>query len=147
MTRVRRLPPVAAVALTVLVLLTSTAARSRRTPGPVLSVSPAAITFATVAPGEFDYQLVTVANTGDADDYIQTATATPDPPFFPTFGGTCNTSIGPDGVTNYFIPAGGSCTFQWGFHPARPGKQTGTGTLVFVTSAPITVTFSAKSKP
>jgi hypothetical protein len=145
MMKARGLSTVAAGALTVLVLLTTTAARSTRTPGPVLSVSPSAITFATITAGEFDYQMVTITNSGDAGDYIQTATADPDPPFFPTFGGTCNTSIGPDGVTPYYIPAGGSCTFQWGFHPTHPGKRTGTGTLVFVTSAPIDVSLSGKA--
>lgn len=116
-------------------------------PGPVLSVSPTAVTFATVSVGAFDYQMVTITNSGDATDYISTATA--DAPFFPTFGGTCNTSIDPNDPNhrNYWIPAGSSCTFQWAFNPTtHPGKYTGTGTLIFDVSSPLNVSLTGKAK-
>jgi hypothetical protein len=108
--------------------------------GPVLTYFPRPVDFGTTVVGEIAYQLVTIQNNGDADDYLSTATATD--PFFPTFGGTCNTSLDPlDPTHNYRIPAGGSCTFQWGFNPTHPGKYNGTGTLQFEQSATLPVNF------
>lgn len=118
-----------------------------------LAVTPSSITFPTTPVGGFSYDTVTISNTGDTADYLVTATASPDPPFFPTFGGTCNTSIDPNGRT-YWIPAGGSCTFQWGYHPTtRPGKgrppwtQTGTGTLFFDSGTTLAVSFTGQVSP
>lgn len=124
-----------------LISTTSAARRSVAVVGPVLSVSPTAITFANTAVGEFDYQIVTITNSGDEADYILTANA--DQPFFPTFGGTCNFSVDGNGQ-NYYIPAGTSCTFQWGFNPAKPGKSTGEGTLFFQSGAKIDVSFTGR---
>ena len=112
----------------------------------ILSVSPSAVVFSNTTVGTFDYQMVTVSNTGTDGDYIATADAVPNPPFFPTFAGTCNTSIGPSGA-NYWIPAGESCTFQWGFHPSKPGKQSGVGTLSFASGATASVTLTGKGTP
>ena len=117
-----------------------------------LTVSPTSLTFGPTPVGTFAYDIVTISNSGDADDYISTATATPDFPFFPTFGGTCNTSIDPNG-RSYWIPAGSSCTFQWGFHPIKrgggrpPWTITGSGTLYFDSFAPISISFTGLSTP
>lgn len=120
-----------------------------------LTVSPTSLTFGPVKVGTFAYAFVTISNSGDAADYISTATATPDPPFFPTFAGTCNTSIDPNDPNqrNYWIPAGGSCTFQWGFHTTKrgggrpPWTHTGSGTLYFDSAAPISIAFTGLATP
>ena len=119
-----------------------------------LSVSPTSLTFGPIAVNAFVYAMVTITNSGDAADYIQTATPG-EGTFFATFGGTCNTSIDPDNPSlgNYWIPAGGSCTFQWGYHPTTrgggrpPWTQTGTGTLIFVGHAPISISFTGLATP
>ena len=111
-----------------------------------LTLSPTALTFAPTTVGDFDYQMVTITNGGAEAEYISTATTSGNPPFFPTYGGTCNFSVD-ETNKNYYIPAGESCTFQWGFHPARPGKQMGTGTLYFDSGATLTVTFTGKGTP
>jgi len=148
MTKHRWTQAFVAAGLTVLVMFTTSATRSRvAVVGPILSVTPTAITFAPTVVGAFNYQLVTITNSGDAADYITTATASPNPPFFPTFGGTCNTSIDPNNNKNYYIPPGFSCTFQWGFHPEKPGRRPGTGTLFFDSGATLAVTFSGVATP
>jgi hypothetical protein len=124
----------------------------------ILTVSPTSLTFGPTPVGTFDYEIVTISNSGDAADYISTVnfpTATPDPPFFPTFGGSCNTSIDPNDPNqrNYWIPAGGSCTFQWGFHPTTrgggrpPWTATGSGTLSFDSGASFSIDFTGLSTP
>ena len=118
--------------------------RGRVKIGPVISVSPTSVGFANTVAGEFNYQMVTISNTGDADDYVSTA-APPEGTLFATFGGSSNFSVDPNDPThNYRIPANGSCTFQWGFHPPHPGKFTGTGTLTFENSPSITLSFTGK---
>lgn len=114
-------------------------------PGPVLTVAPTSITFANTIVGDFDYQEVTITNAGDAADYLTTATPSAGT-FFTTFGGSCNLSIDPDDPNqrNYWIPAGGSCTLQWAFNPSKPGKQTGTGTLVFDISPSVDVSLTGR---
>jgi hypothetical protein len=107
-----------------------------------MSVSSTSLTFPTTVVGEFAYLTITIYNNGDADEYLYTATASGD--FFPTFGGTCNTSIGPTG-RNYYIPAGTSCTFQWGFHPSHPGKHIGTGILDFDISPSISISLTGRA--
>ena len=113
--------------------------------GPMISVSPTSIEFANTITGNFTYETVTISNTGDAADYLTTATPF-EGTFFATFGGTCNVSIDPNDPTerNYWIPANESCTFQWGFHPPHPGKFHGTGTLIFDNSPSITLSFTAR---
>jgi len=127
----------------------TTAAFTRERPvgplGPVLTYFPRPVDFGTTMVGEISYQLITIQNNGDADDYLVTATATD--PFFPTFGGTCQTLVDPNDPTHkYRIPAGQSCTFQWGFNPDHPGKFTGTGTLDFEQNITLPVNFVAKAK-
>ncbi len=120
-----------------------------------LTVSPTSLTFGPTPVGTFAYAIVTISNSGDAADYISTATATPDPPFFPTFAGTCNTSIDPNDPNqrNYWIPAAGSCTFEWGFHPTThgggrpPWTHTGTGTLFFDSSPSLSIDFTGLATP
>ena len=144
MTRERR-RTVAAAMLTMLTVFTTSAAR-RSAVGPVLSVSPTAVVFAPTPVGEFSYEIVTISNTGDATDFISSATPV-ESPFFATFGGTCNVSIDPISGKNYYIPPGSSCTFQWGFNPGRPGRQTGTGTLNFESGATLTVALTGRGLP
>jgi hypothetical protein len=136
------------VAASALLLISTTSAtrRSVAVVGPVLSVSPTALVFATTVVGDFAYGIVTVTNSGDAADYISTATADPNPPFFPTFAGTCNTSVDGNGQ-NYYIPAGTSCTFQWGFHPSRAGRVNGSATLSFQSGATLTIDLTGMGKP
>ncbi len=94
-----------------------------------VTLSPAILTFPNAVVGGpcqgsgCTYAEVTVANNTDATVTLVTATASAN--FFPTYGGTCNV---PDAFS---IPAGASCTFQWGFKPARPGMSAGTGTITF----------------
>jgi hypothetical protein len=148
MTKHRWSQPVRAAGLTVLVMFATSATRSRvAVVGPILSVTPTAVTFDPTVVGGFNYQFVTITNSGDAADYITTATASPYPPFFATFAGTCNTSIDPNNQQNYYIPPGFSCTFEWGFNPAKPGRRPGTGTLVFQSGATLAVTFAGVATP
>jgi hypothetical protein len=127
-------------------LTTSAARRSAAVGGPVLSVSPTTVAFAPTPVGVISYEIVTITNTGDATDFISSATPV-ESPFFATFAGTCNTSVDPITLKNYYIPAGSSCTFQWGFDPSRPGRQTGTGTLNFESGATLTVSFTGRALP
>src|SRR4026209_2583443 len=97
------------------IAITTTAAFTRGRPavrvGPVLTYFPRPVDFGTTTFGEIAFELMTIQNTGDADDDLRTATATD--PFFPTFGGTCQTLVDPQNPAhNYRIPAGQSCTFQ-----------------------------------
>lgn len=119
-----------------------------------LSVTPTSLTFGPTPVNTFVYDLVTISNSGDAADYIVTATPS-EGTFFATFGGTCNVSVDPTDPNqrNYWIPAGGSCTFQWGYHPTTrgggkpPWTQTGTGTLIFLNHAPISIPFTGLATP
>ena len=111
-----------------------------------MSVSPSAITFAKATSGApcspgpgCTFAEVTVTNNGATTVTLTTASATPNPPFFPTFGGTCNVTYA------YAIPAGASCTFQWGFRPVKPGKFAGTGTINFDNGDAVTVGLLGKA--
>jgi hypothetical protein len=146
MTR-ERTRTVAAAMITMLTMFTTSAARrSAEVSGPVLSVSPTAVVFAPTPVGEFSYEIVTITNTGDATDFISSATPVASP-FFATFGGTCNFSVDPISGKNYYIPPGSSCTFQWGFNPSRPGRQSVTGTLYFESGATLTVSLTGRALP
>jgi hypothetical protein len=137
---------VAVGALTVLVLGTTSAARrSAGVMSLTLSVAPNPVVFAPTTVGGFNYQLVTVSNSGEVGEYIATATPVDADPFFATFAGTCQGSTGPGGA--YYVPPSGSCTFQWGFKPSRPGKVTGSGTLSFASGATLNLAFSGKGMP
>jgi len=146
MTRARTRTAAAAMIMILTMFTTSAARRSAAVGGPVLSVSPTAVAFAPTPVGGFSYEIVTITNTGDATDFISSATPV-ESPFFATFGGTCNFSVDPITGKNYYIPAGSSCTFQWGFNPSRPGRQTGTGTLNFESGATLTVSFTGRALP
>jgi hypothetical protein len=104
-----------------------------------LTVSPAVLVFpdtvvGTDCPGaNCTYAEVTITNGGTDTETLTTANTDTDPPFWPTFGGSCNT---PDA---YMLPAGESCTFQFGFKPTHPGKFTGTGTINFASGASVSV--------
>ena len=112
-----------------------------------LSVSPSVVVFpntpvGSACPGDnCSYAEVTITNNGTATEHLISAEATPDPPFWPTFGGTCNT---PDA---YFLPAGESCTFQWGFKPEHPGKSNGVGTVSFESGASVGVVLTGRGTP
>lgn len=119
-----------------------------------LSVTPTSLTFGPTPVNSFVYAMVTISNSGDAADYIVTATPS-EGTFFATFGGTCNLSIDPTDPAqrNYWIPAGGSCTFQWGYHPTTrgggrpPWTETGTGTLIFLNHASISIPLTGLATP
>jgi streptogramin lyase len=106
-----------------------------------LTVSPNALVFPPTPagpnyPDNFSFQSVAITNSGPTNQILTTATADPDPPFFPTFGGTCNTVYG------YNIPPGATCTFQFGFNPPAPGSYTGSGTISFSSGAALHVGLS-----
>ncbi len=103
-----------------------------------LSVSPAVVVFPDTSVGAISYQEVTISNTGSQTENLLTATADPNPPFWPTFGGTCNVNFG------YAVPAGASCTFQWGFKPVHPGRTVGVGTISFESGAALGVVLVGK---
>jgi hypothetical protein len=83
------------------------------------------VTFSDTGVGEISYAMVTVTNPNDVPVTLTTANATPNPPFFPTFGGTCNVTYG------WVIPPNTSCTFQFGFKPVKSGTEKGSGTIRF----------------
>jgi hypothetical protein len=84
------------------------------------------------------YALVKIRNRTANVETIVSATATN--PFWPTYGGTCNV------VYAYAIPAGKTCTFQFGFKPTAAGTlYTGTGNVMFVSGETLTVTLIGKS--
>jgi len=146
MTR-ERTRTVAAAVITMLIMFTTSAARrSAAVSGPVLSVSPATVVFAPTPVGGFTYATVTITNSGDAADFISTATPV-EPPFFAPFAGTCNTSVDPISGKNFYLLPGSACTFQWGFNPSRAGRQTATGTLYFESGATLTVSLIGRGLP
>jgi hypothetical protein len=143
----KRTQTVAAAMVTMLIMFTTSAARrSAAVAGPVLSVSPTTVAFPLTPVGGFSYEIVTITNTGDAPDFLTTATPG-EPPLYATFGGTCNLSIDPNTQKNYYIPAGSSCTFQWAFNPSRAGRQAATGTLIFESGATLTVLLTGRALP
>ena len=104
-----------------------------------LTVSPSEVSFANTAVGatcpgvNCSYAMVTVTNTGTSNERLVGAKADPTPPFWPTFGGTCNVKF------LYVIPPKASCTFQWGFKPTAAGKAKGSGTITFESGASVNV--------
>jgi hypothetical protein len=107
-----------------------------------LTVSPTAVAFANTAVGtqcpgaNCSYAMVTITNTGNQIERLVSAKGNPTPPFWPTYGGTCNVKY------LYLLPPKESCTFQWGFKPQNPGKFTGTGTISFESGATVNVALS-----
>lgn len=78
--------------------------------------------------GTIVYGMVTVTNTGASPETLTGAAG--DPPFWPTWGGTCNLT-----ADSRVISPGRSCTFQFGFKPAKKGHIAGQGTLSFQSGA------------
>jgi hypothetical protein len=97
-----------------------------------LTVKPITVLMKTTV-GTFIYKMVTISNTGSTSETITGADATA-APFWMTWGGTCN-NLTYDKV----IPAHGSCTLQWGFHPTATGLVTGLGNITFKGGATVSV--------
>lgn len=83
--------------------------------------------------GNITYGMVTITNRGSGAETLMSATA-PNPPFWPTWGGTCNLP-----PINKVIAPGRSCTFQFGFKPTQNGHVTGQGTITFQNGNTLTV--------
>jgi hypothetical protein len=111
-----------------------------------LSVAPTTLTFpdtpvGPACPGaNCTYGIVTITNNGAATEHLITASAGSAGPFWPTFGGTCNYP----GM--YFLPAGASCTFQWGFKPDHPGRAHATGQITFESGASVSVALDGRGR-
>jgi hypothetical protein len=83
--------------------------------------------------GTIAYGMVTITNRGSGAEMLMSATA-PNPPFWPTWGGTCNSV-----AVNKVVAPGRSCTFQFGFKPTQKGHVTGQGTITFQSGNTLTV--------
>jgi hypothetical protein len=113
-----------------------------------LSVSPTTLTFSPTPVGpecpgaNCTYEIVTITNNGTATEHLIGASAgTPGPPFWPTYGGTCN-------MPNlYVLPPGESCTFQWGFKPEHPGHVQATGQISFESGQSVSVELDGRGTP
>ncbi len=109
-----------------------------------LTVSPAVVVFPNTPVGpdcpgnNCSYAMVTIANNGAQDVTLGVAEADPSQTFWATYGGTCNV------VYAYVLPAGQTCTFQWGFAPPHPGKFMGTGTISFADGSMVGVVLTGK---
>ncbi len=110
-----------------------------------ISVSPQTLVFphhpvvGAPCPGAgCDYATVTIHNgTARAKTLSTVSTSAP---FWPTYGGTCNT---PD---KYRIPAHASCSFQFGFKPSTPNtRSTAKATLHFTNGAAPVITLVGTS--
>jgi hypothetical protein len=110
-----------------------------------LSVSPTTLTFAPTVVGpecpgaNCTYGMVTITNNGTATEHLVGATA--GAPFWPTYGGTCNTP------NMYLLAPGESCTFQWGFKPEHPGQAHGTGQISFESGQSVSVQLDGRGTP
>jgi hypothetical protein len=111
-----------------------------------LTVSPSSLTFPPTpvgpdCPGDnCAYADVTISNSGPDTEHLVGADA-PSGAFWPTFGGTCNVQH------LYFLPAGQSCTFQWGFKPEKPGQRRDTGHISFESGASLSVELEGRGTP
>ena len=92
-----------------------------------LSYKSAHLIFPPTKVGAIRYQMATITNDGASAMTLTGATRSG--PFWPTWGGTCNSV-----QSQRVLPAGQSCTFQFGFNPSRPGWQAGIGTIAFDTT-------------
>ncbi len=107
-----------------------------------LTVSPTEVAFTNTAVGtqcpgsNCSYTMVTITNTGSQTERLVGAKGDPTPPFWPTYGGTCNVKY------LYLLPPKESCTFQWGFKPQHPGKFKGRGSISFESGATVTVSLT-----
>ena len=112
-----------------------------------LSVSPTALSFPGTPVGpdcpgaNCAYAIVTITNTGSETEHLIGAAAGSYGPFWPTYGGTCNTP------NMYYLSPGASCTFQWGFKPGKPGHVQDTGTISFESGATVSVDLEGRGSP
>lgn len=103
-----------------------------RTAAAAVTVSPASLNLKAKV-GNITYGMVTITNTGSTSDTLMSAAGDPRPPFWPTWGGTCNVQY------LYILPPGRSCTFQFGFKPRQKGHVSGQGTVTFQSGATLTI--------
>ena len=112
-----------------------------------LTVSPTALSFPNTPVGpdcpgaNCTYAMVTITNTGSGTEHLTGAAAGSYGPFWPTYGGTCNTP------NMYVLPAGASCTFQWGFKPEHPGRVRDTGTINFESGESVSIELDGRGSP
>lgn len=131
---VRRVRPIlAAGALLVFLLGVSSAAQTG------LSISPETITFPPTRVGDFSYEMATITNAGPTDQTV-VGVLPQGEALAPTQAGTCN-------AQNWLIPAGTSCTYQFGFHPERPGRVRNTLTIYFESGATVEVALTGRGRP
>jgi hypothetical protein len=90
--------------------------------------------------GTLTYKIVRATNTGTSTEVLVSASAT-NPPFWPTWGGTCNISW----AARVLAP-GQSCTFQFGFHPTARGTVLGVGTLYYLSGTTATVRLRGRGR-
>ena len=112
-----------------------------------LTVAPTSLSFPNTPVGpdcpgaNCTYAMVTITNTGSGTEHLVGAAAGSYGPFWPTYGGTCNTP------NMYFLPAGASCTFQWGFKPEHPGRVRDTGTINFESGESVSIELDGRGSP
>jgi hypothetical protein len=123
--------------LPVMLLVFASGASSAAQSG--LSIDPDSITFQPTVVGDYSYEMATITNAGPEDDTI-VGVLPQGESLFPTQAGTCN-------LQNWLIPAGTSCTYQFGFHPDRPGRVRNTITLYFGSGATLDVTLTGRGRP
>jgi hypothetical protein len=97
-----------------------------------VTASPMPLKFKTGV-GNITYGMVTITNTGGSSETLTGAVA-PNPPFWPTWGGSCNLP-----PINRVVLPGRSCTFQFGFKPTQKGHVSGQGTMTFQSGTTLTV--------
>jgi hypothetical protein len=132
---VRRRSPLWLVAL---VAAAAAAAVSIQAQG-ALSIDPDTIEFPPTPVGAYSYVTATITNAGPEDDTI-VAVFPQGESLFPTQAGTCN-------LQSWLIPSGTSCTYQFGFHPERPGRVRNTLTLTFASGATVEVSLTGRGRP
>jgi hypothetical protein len=106
---------------------------------PSVAVEPDALEFPPTRVGDFSYAMATVTNAGP-DDEVLVGVSPQGEPLFPTQAGTCN-------LQNWIIPAGTSCTYQFGFHPERPGRVRNIVTLHLASGATLDVSLTGRGRP
>jgi hypothetical protein len=103
-----------------------------------VSIDPDSVEFPPTPVGAYSYEMATITNAGPADEMI-VAVSPQGESLFPTQAGTCN-------LQGWVIPAGTSCTYQFGFHPDRPGRVRNTLTLTFASGATIEVSLTGRGR-
>jgi hypothetical protein len=106
---------------------------------PAVAIDPDSLEFPPTLVGDYGYAMATITNTGPDDDVL-IGVLPQGEPLFPTQAGTCN-------LQNWIIPAGTSCTYQFGFHPQRPGRVRSTLTLHFGSGATLAMSLTGRGRP